>query len=696
MSPKAQQASTSQEAQQASTSPDAQQPSTSPEVQQPTTSPEAQRASTSPAAQQSSTSSEAQQSSTSSEAQQPSTSPETEQPTVSQDAQQTVTSQDVQGSSTSSDVQEPSTSQDCRPSTSRDAQQSATSQNVPIPVTSQGGHQLSTAQIKSQSTTSDQLHAESPNSEVSSSLDRKQLTTSDDQRLHSMTSDAAEEKLQTTSGEEDRSTGGDDQPVISSTDGDQQTPTSQKATEHKQPDAVVDTEPATSEKHSSDTTMTSQTVSADAAVTSVVVTETVVDDNVASNVDVHESVPPPSVGSVGVDSAQAGVVTGGSDPPSDAVCSTTSTVEPPQNVPEIVTTTSEQVRHCRRPASTPSTECQAPLQPPPAKRPRSCTPTAGATCVVKPEDIAGWGMYAMPPNRSVFDIQTLTSSSSQHAGDVPHVINHVETQPGVVTVPTADNESTVQAETKPDVVSGAFVNKALASTEWCSNAPLQDSTELPSTVSAENSALKLEPEQADLLQAACLQPEISPSLPSSLAAVTSPTPERARPEPVDSASIPESYRTSSRVFAQTTVGGVAIVLPHGSVLFEVTKREINASTVIGQRSADDPCISLEFHQQKGLNLPKHGHDEYLQLDEIRRLKREQRAASTSSAPADKTDHDVKTAGELSDGLVDAVPTYTEAWDTQIVRVNTHTRNADVTYSWLKPQTAVSGPYQRWV
>ncbi|KAI0226796.1 hypothetical protein LSAT2_022746 [Lamellibrachia satsuma] len=90
---------------------------------------------------------------------------------------------------------------------------------------------------------------------------------------------------------------------------------------------------------------------------------------------------------------------------------------------------------------------------------------------------------------------------------------------------------------------------------------------------------------------------------------------------------PQRLQTSTReVFRESDIGGVAIALTHGSVLFEVAKRELHATTAMKKPNRYHPTrISLVFYQHKNLNLPSHGHKEYEVKQEMWKKRRDDRA-----------------------------------------------------------------------
>ncbi len=68
---------------------------------------------------------------------------------------------------------------------------------------------------------------------------------------------------------------------------------------------------------------------------------------------------------------------------------------------------------------------------------------------------------------------------------------------------------------------------------------------------------------------------------------------------------------NDHAFADQQIGGVAIAVSHGSIIFEVAKKELHATTALKRPDRRDPKrISMVFYQHKNLNFINHGFDEW--------------------------------------------------------------------------------------
>ena len=98
-------------------------------------------------------------------------------------------------------------------------------------------------------------------------------------------------------------------------------------------------------------------------------------------------------------------------------------------------------------------------------------------------------------------------------------------------------------------------------------------------------------------------------------------------------------------FSDPAMGGLALALPHGSILVEVAKHELHATTALLRPNRQQPVrIGLVFYQHKSLHFPGHGHQEYDRKTEIREFRDYRQWLRGNFVPTSKKLSQMKKAG----------------------------------------------------
>lgn len=157
-------------------------------------------------------------------------------------------------------------------------------------------------------------------------------------------------------------------------------------------------------------------------------------------------------------------------------------------------------------------------------------------------------------------------------------------------------------------------------------------------------------------------------------------PETPKSEPIGEVT---DYIENEECFRDSQMGGVAIALGHGSVLFECAKHELHATTALRRPNRLHPTrISLVFYQHRNLNRAKHGWDEWEEKMRLRKL-------GINVTPDKK---DAKNPEETEVLKLAGLERPLGLGERMLVRVPTYTTTTWTTLFPMRP-CMVTGPYQ---
>ncbi|KAK6620540.1 hypothetical protein RUM43_010832 [Polyplax serrata] len=156
-------------------------------------------------------------------------------------------------------------------------------------------------------------------------------------------------------------------------------------------------------------------------------------------------------------------------------------------------------------------------------------------------------------------------------------------------------------------------------------------------------------------------------------------PQSPKSEPIGEVT---DFIENEECFKDSQMGGVAIALGHGSVLFECAKHELHATTALKNPNRLKPTrISLVFYQHRNLNRAKHGWEEWEEKMRLRKLG--VNVSGEKASVEDSSPEMVKLAGfDKPLGLGEKI----------LLRSPTYTTTTWTTLFPMRP-CMVTGPYQ---
>ncbi|KAL4240871.1 5-methylcytosine catabolic process [Mactra antiquata] len=184
-----------------------------------------------------------------------------------------------------------------------------------------------------------------------------------------------------------------------------------------------------------------------------------------------------------------------------------------------------------------------------------------------------------------------------------------------------------------------------------------------------------------------------------------PIPSNVEPSLPDPDVVKCEMEYNEDAFQDPDVGGVAIALSHGAVLFEVAKRELHATTGLRNPNRYHPTrISLVFYQHKNLNTESHGmyaYENKLQNMKMKRIEKMQlergyvdmdeiENSFKGGKKRKMTDEEI----EINELLKSSSGEYKYMLQCNAKMADTGTTNT-ISTNWIDPTPMVTGPYQKW-
>ncbi|XP_039293360.1 DNA N6-methyl adenine demethylase isoform X2 [Nilaparvata lugens] len=139
-------------------------------------------------------------------------------------------------------------------------------------------------------------------------------------------------------------------------------------------------------------------------------------------------------------------------------------------------------------------------------------------------------------------------------------------------------------------------------------------------------------------------------------------PEPPKAEPLGEVT---DFIENEECFKDAQMGGVAIALGHGSVLFECAKHELHSTTALKHPNRTSPTrISLVFYQHRNLNRARHGWEEWEEKMRLRKLGITATTSGPTGSGSESTGSITTTSAGSGSQFMMRSPTYTTTtWTT---------------------------------